>query len=431
MYFMRYYAIALLSMAFLFSCASSPPKKKKGAKAEAKLMTGFTPVENRFFTDLSDGKLSKWDAVDAFLIASGYKNEGDLKKANAWFDKHLANAKKELDGISNPDKKGEALLKWVHKNVFTDYKANATDAKPMMNKGLFNCVSSCLMFGIMAQKMGYKVTGVLVDKHAFCRFYGKDNSGVDVETTNAMGFNPSDQMGANGGSRKAYKNRREIPLLTLVGVIYSNHLAFDDAYQSQKEELYAYQKANLFMPNDKTIERNLQIVYQKLLIQYVNQKKWDDALDLADDWRDYSEPSEHDWANGVMNALQMMVLDDRNKLSAEQTKKVLDQFNKQFPELTTYISKLKTKELCDQATAAMKKKKYDQALDYFEKALVKSELKTKLKIKADIKDVIKNNYYVFIENTLVEAYNHHPAVKDKMLKLAKKAHPKRNLSRFN
>ena len=73
--------------------------------------------------------------------------------------------------------------------MFSRYRATATDALEIIRSGQFNCLSSCIIYGIIAQKLGLKVRGVAVDRHAFCRVY-RGRRGWDVETTTPMGFNP-------------------------------------------------------------------------------------------------------------------------------------------------------------------------------------------------------------------------------------------------
>lgn len=432
-YFMVFTAIFTL-----VACGSSKQHsgKKKAKRSTERMMTDFSPLENQFFKDLSDGKLTNWDAVDAFMIASGYRNKEDLKKANAWFDKNLAEAKKDLEKHKDPKQKADHLLRWIHKNIFKDYKASSTDAKPIIDKGLFNCVSSCLLYGIMAQKMGYKVTGVLVDKHAFCRFYGKgDSEGIDVETTNEFGFNPGRDIKLRkeviSVPRNEYKNRKEIPLLNMVGVIYSNHLALDDLYETPEAELRAYQKAHLFMPNDGRILNNLKYTYQKLMKAHAKNNKWQKVREVAEDWQDDSDDKDHDWADGLVVELQNLVFEAKNRNSPEESRKILDDFIKTFPEIAFTLGQFKAKEYCEEAQKLIKQKKHNEALALFKKAFVPDSVKNSVKIEKKIDDIMDKNYVIFFDSVLVEAYNSKSPVTDDMLKLAKKAFPKnKDFNRF-
>ena len=90
----------------------------------------------------------------------------------------------------------------------------------ILDTGKFNCVSSAVMFNVIARRLGLEVKayeipgGSFGTGHVFSVLCDGDKE-IPVETTNAKGFNINDNM--------KKKNKRQLSDLGLVAVIYYNH----------------------------------------------------------------------------------------------------------------------------------------------------------------------------------------------------------------
>jgi hypothetical protein len=121
----------------------------------------------------------------------------------------------------------------MHKKFFKGYRENQTRLDEIINTGRYNCVSSAVLYVILAEAAGLNVRGVMTKDHAFATV----NTGteiIDVETTNPYGFDPGsrrefhDAFGELTGfayvPARNYRDRADISLLELCSLILSNRI---------------------------------------------------------------------------------------------------------------------------------------------------------------------------------------------------------------
>ncbi len=88
---------------------------------------------------------------------------------------------------------GEEILLYLHRELFKKYSMWQTRIDVLIDTGIYNCVSSAIIYMIFARYMGLKVEGVRTTDHAFCRVViGK--RAFDVETTSPYGFDPGHKV---------------------------------------------------------------------------------------------------------------------------------------------------------------------------------------------------------------------------------------------
>jgi hypothetical protein len=140
-------------------------------------------------------------------------------------------AAKDAAANADPAAQGEAILGYLHERVFKAYGENATTLDGILDKGLYNCVSSAVLYMLAAKSLGLEVEGVRTSDHAFCSLLA-GNRRIDVETTNAFGFDPGnkkefkDSFGRATGyayvAPGGYGDRKAIGDRALIGLILSN-----------------------------------------------------------------------------------------------------------------------------------------------------------------------------------------------------------------
>jgi len=155
------------------------------------LTLDISPQEYEVFELARSGDLP-WDAfVKASLLAS---NVTDQNQQNAYVQKLEALSQQASSVIGDlPSKadQGRALLNWLHKSVLTDgYISGQTDLSTVLDSGTYNCVSSAVIYNILAKRLGIDVRAIEVPDHAFSIVYDGVTH-MDVETTTSDGFNPS------------------------------------------------------------------------------------------------------------------------------------------------------------------------------------------------------------------------------------------------
>jgi tetratricopeptide (TPR) repeat protein len=130
--------------------------------------------------------------------------------------------------------RAEYVLTFMHKKFLKSYSLNQTRIDTLLAGGRYNCVSSAVLYMILARSAGLDVSGVMTKDHAFAEVHINGES-IDVETTNPYGFDPGsrrefhDEFGKLTGfayvPARNYRDRAAIRPIELVSLIISNRIS--------------------------------------------------------------------------------------------------------------------------------------------------------------------------------------------------------------
>ncbi len=134
------------------------------------------------------------------------------------------------------EERGRAVLKLLYEDYLSAYNLNQTRTDVALQTGVYNCVSSALLYMAAAKAAGLDVRGQKTTEHAFCSIYVPGNKPetlrrIDVETTNPYGFNPGSReeienedkiKGYYVVPKKYYANRQEISDKAFAGLLAGN-----------------------------------------------------------------------------------------------------------------------------------------------------------------------------------------------------------------
>ena len=216
----RPFAVAIVFLVFSFASALSAVE---GVRLQ--------PQDEVAQIASKEGPLSIAELIRVALIASGT----EASQIPLWTERieEMAEDLPEVTGEAAVD--GEGLLKWLHQNHLTRYREPQTRLDTLLDDGTYNCVSSAVIYFILARYQGLPVHGVLTTDHAFCRIPTSGDDGFDVETTTPFGFDPGSRKDAvesftgRTGFRYVppgnYRERRDIDGRELVSLIYQNRIA--------------------------------------------------------------------------------------------------------------------------------------------------------------------------------------------------------------
>ncbi len=139
-----------------------------------------------------------------------------------------------VSGNPDPRYRGEAALSFIHTRFLRYYSANQTRVDAIISSGRYNCVSSAVLYAILARAVDLDVGAVATSDHAFCSVAVGPGERVDVETTNRYGFDPGtkkefhDSFGKATGfayvPQRDYSGRKSITLRELVSLILQNRI---------------------------------------------------------------------------------------------------------------------------------------------------------------------------------------------------------------
>ncbi len=178
----------------------------------------------------ADTDVTDWQSLYklAFWVSGANYSTDQLSS----FRKDLTELGKTVESMDDY-RKGEAVLEFMHDNYLSTYREKQTRLDTLFSTGRFNCVSSAVLYAILATSVNLQVQGISTPDHAFCSVITPDGT-IDVETTAALGFDPGtktefhDSFGAITGYAyvppRNYRSRNEIDLMYLFSLVISNRI---------------------------------------------------------------------------------------------------------------------------------------------------------------------------------------------------------------
>jgi hypothetical protein len=213
---------SLLSLCFVATPIAARPAEPPLAKADATTKVELTAAEKRLVADVAGGEFRTVSLAEAALIGSGVTDAAERKTYLTTIDGLEQEAREAVAEAKTPSDTGEKLLAFLHApgGPMRKYVADQTSLAVLLDTGEFNCVSSAMLYNVLAGRLGLEVRAVeLLDhSHVFSLLRDGERS-LDVETTNPRGFNPKRKK--SHPAAKA-KNRREIGSVGLVAIVFAN-----------------------------------------------------------------------------------------------------------------------------------------------------------------------------------------------------------------
>jgi hypothetical protein len=171
--------------------------------------------------------------VDAALEFSG-ATAADSSAAKEKLAALVRRFSDEVANVTSQAELGERALTFLHKNLLSGYSTLQTRVDIALDTGIYNCVSSAILYMIVARSVGLSVGGIRTTDHAFCTVL-INGQPVDVETTNPLGFNPgakkefTDSFGKVTGYAYVppgdYRNRQTIGEKELLSLVLYNRVS--------------------------------------------------------------------------------------------------------------------------------------------------------------------------------------------------------------
>ena len=101
-------------------------------------------------------------------------------------------------GAISPSRHGRHLLLTMHESFFgtaldeyglpASYSIDQSKLSHILSDGEFNCISSAMLYIVLARKVGLEVDGVVLPSHAFVQLKDEEGRIIDIETTHLGGF---------------------------------------------------------------------------------------------------------------------------------------------------------------------------------------------------------------------------------------------------
>lgn len=244
--------------------------------------------EKRAFQKAKAGRLDPAAFADVALLASGVLDAAKRKQYLDRIEAIAAKAQRAVASARDPKERADTLLRWLHREVLKKgYRRSQTDLSALLDTQTFNCVSSAVLYNIIALKLGIDVRAIEVPDHAFSIVY-QGASHMDVETTAALGFNPSRDQIKNFERTTGFRYvpdtdrhlRREVTEAGLAALIYYNRGVELSGAKRHHDALLAYVRAMNLDSEFASAAKNALATLANWSHELLTQRKWQEAIEV-------------------------------------------------------------------------------------------------------------------------------------------------------
>ncbi len=145
-----------------------------------------TPSEARSLSELARGDGSYETLLAVALDVSGVVRQQRRRHLEALAGADLQRLRERLAGVTDPARKGALLLKLLHQAVFRRYASEQTYPAVVLESGVYDCVSSAILYNVFAAGLGLETEGMKLPSHAYSALLAGRR--YEVQTTVPDGF---------------------------------------------------------------------------------------------------------------------------------------------------------------------------------------------------------------------------------------------------
>jgi hypothetical protein len=187
--------------------AWTPPAQRAANDDPAQMRPGYCSSDLHVWWPLTQPELAALHGLDRAragdphallalaLVASGTPR--DAEKYDEYVrrvDKFVADLTPTIQAANDDWHRGYELHRAMHRTFFTGggelagYQFEQSRVAGIFETGHYNCISSAMLFVVLARYFGMSVRGVLVPTHAFVEMGPAGGKTLEIETTSDTGF---------------------------------------------------------------------------------------------------------------------------------------------------------------------------------------------------------------------------------------------------
>jgi hypothetical protein len=223
-------------------------------------------TELELLVDADDGHVAHFTMAKAALIICGVT---DPEKQKPYFEKLVkidAEVKKNCAGIKSTKARAEALGKYLLAGPMKGgYVGDQSSLVKLLDTGKYNCVSSAVLYNLMAPRIGIQVRAVLISGHVFSRTLD-----FDIEPTSGDIYPLDDRMerslrnsAKNNSSEAPFKQQvfRDMGNAGLLSTIYDNMGSALGIAKHYPEAITCYLKAGCLDAGNPAVVANMRAIF--------------------------------------------------------------------------------------------------------------------------------------------------------------------------
>jgi hypothetical protein len=261
-------------------------------KAAAKIIKSKTPLvsadELVIFKAVADDRGDSVDIASAALIASGIDDLASRRQYLARFNELTAGAGEAMAGKKTVGTKAVAVMDYLVKNVYTgEGIASEVEVEHVLDEGNYNCVSSAVVYTVVASRLGLKTCPVNEPGHVFLRLANFYVEPVDHKCETAKHHDKrvtrEAEKNKNAANDRIFQGKETFDTTNtgLVGEIYYNRSTKLGAEGKADEAALLKLKAACMAPDSPLVVYGVDMYLQKWFKQVMVQKQYTEAKKIA------------------------------------------------------------------------------------------------------------------------------------------------------
>jgi hypothetical protein len=186
-----------LALSLVGGCASVAPDRPVYGQSPFPVWHPLTRYEIAALRGRAKAERGDWRSLLRLgLVASGSpRDTEELVDLEAVVDDFLSTHSRDLIAIRDHFKRARQLLWLLHRDIFQTseagqlgrYRAAQSQLSVVLQDGTYNCISSALLYMVVARAVGLQALGVKLPHHAYIELRLPDGRRLDVETTAVRG----------------------------------------------------------------------------------------------------------------------------------------------------------------------------------------------------------------------------------------------------
>jgi len=270
------------------------------ARSSGKLI--LSAREYKLLFDASQGRLQGWSMDEAAVIVAGATDDARIEHYLDELDDLAEQSFEATQDAITPVERVKALAKFLHDvPMEAGYVSGQASLCKVLDTGHYNCVSSAVLFNLMARRMGIQTGAVALPRHIFSRV-----DGYDIETTSGRVYPVSDRSRRVKESRKAKDNEPgssfadrlfdEVSDAALLAEVYFSraHQLCDDEHFGSS--VAGYLKSVCLDQNSHGVANNLKSTFKKWFESSLKDRRYRQAATVASLYRQMlRKPTDADW----------------------------------------------------------------------------------------------------------------------------------------
>ncbi|HEX4415253.1 MAG TPA: transglutaminase family protein [Lacipirellulaceae bacterium] len=244
--------------------------------------------ELEIFKKVAAGDYKNIKEIDAILTAASVTDEPSRKRYTTKLKNLTESCRKIIAGAKTPDERAEKLVRFLFQApLYGGFEDGQVDMRKLLDKGKFNCVSSCILFNLVGTRLGLKTRAVTIPNHVFLRMgdlyiepvagYTSAAEGHDKNVVDKGWAEAADVWKTVFGNLRTYESGN----MGLIGEIYLDQSGKAVGQKHFEEASITALKAACLDPKHPAFAYQTEQTIRNWFIETLKQRKLDKAQKIA------------------------------------------------------------------------------------------------------------------------------------------------------